>query len=70
VVIVESEDESSMMGGPDLRAGRSIKADSQGNGAILGGQLGDLPLPRSCTPISGLRTSTTNSSFPRSRYRL
>jgi hypothetical protein len=32
-----------------------IKADSQGKGAILGGQLGDLPLPRSCTPYQRLK---------------
>jgi hypothetical protein len=31
--------------GPDLRAGRSNEADSLGKEAILGGQLGDLPLP-------------------------
>ena len=41
-----------MIGGPDLRAGRSNKADSQGQCAILGGQLGDLPLPRLYTDLS------------------
>jgi hypothetical protein len=34
--------------GPDLRAGRSNDADSQGI-SYLGGQLGDLPLPVTCT---------------------
>ena len=41
-----------MIGGPDLQAGRSNKADSQGQCAILGGQLGDLPLPRLYTDQS------------------
>jgi hypothetical protein len=38
--------------GPDLRAGRSNKADSSGKGAILDGQLGDLPLLRLYTDRS------------------
>jgi hypothetical protein len=44
---------STIGGGPDLRAGRSTnKADSSGKGAILDGQLGDLPLPRLYTDRS------------------
>ena len=65
--IVEAAREMAKLQRPDLRAGRSEKANSEGKRAVLGGQLGVSPTELVTAP--NLKSSHKTHSWPmRSRF--